>query len=500
MSDDPKHFIVVGGSVTGLGVGLMLSAEGHRVTILEADPSPMPESHTEAFEKWERKGSPQVWHSHALLGRLHKLIKERAPGLIEELLARGAEELPFPEMAQRMIEDPTFESGDDEIVLLSCRRITFEWVLRRYVLDTGLVDFQDGASVTGLVAAKDPETGLPLVTGVRYTDRDGEARTLEGDLVVDASGRGSKLKRWLEEIGARPFDESSEPCGISYTSRFYRLRDGVEPPMLEGPIIGEDLGYLKVGLFPADDRVFSLTLAVSPDDDVLRSVLHRPGFEAAAAAVPRVAAWVSPKMSEPISKVYAMTNLRNTIRRFVVDGEPVALGVVAIGDSAVHANPITGRGVTLAWIGAAMLADTLRQIPDDLRALSLSIDQQVETIVVPWYQMQVQQDRGAIQTEQAIQRGEDPFQVTKADGSTDPQAFIRSVIRDGLVPAMRSDMVVLRRFMRLANLLEPPADLMKDPDLLQRVLAVYNKRDEREPVFRGPTRAEMVEVLEAAAA
>ncbi|MCP5068930.1 MAG: hypothetical protein GY946_20400 [bacterium] len=499
MSNDPKNIIVIGGSVAGLGVGVTLSADGHRVTILEADSSPMPASHIEAFEKWERKGSPQVWHSHALLSRLHTLIKERAPGLIEQLLACGAEELSFQQMAGRMIKDPVFEPEDEEIVLIACRRITFEWVLRRYVLDTGLVEFQDGVSVTGLTTRKESGTDPPVVTGVRLRDPDGTESTLEGDLVVDATGRGSKLKRWLEEIGAQPFYETSEPCGISYTSRFYRLHDGVEPPMLEGPIVGEDLGYLKVGLFPGDDRVFSLTLAISPDDEVLRSVLHRPGFEAAAAAVPRVAEWVSPETSEPISKGYAMTNLRNTLRRFVVDGKPVAPGVVAIGDSAVHANPITGRGITFAWISAAMLADTLREIPDDLNALALSIDQQVEKNLLPWYELQTQQDRGAIQTERALLRGEDPFQMTRPDGTTDPQAFIRSMIRDGLVPAMRSDMVVLRRFMRLANLLDPPDDLMKDPDLLQRIMAVYNTRNERKPVNQGPARAEMVKSLQAVA-
>ncbi|MBW2244120.1 MAG: FAD-dependent monooxygenase [Deltaproteobacteria bacterium] len=500
MSNDQKNILVIGGSVAGLGVGLTLSADGHRVTILESDPSPMPESHAEAFETWERKGAPQVWHSHALLGKLHKLIKERAPGLLDELLARGAEELPFADMARRMIENPTFEPEDEEIVLLACRRITFEWVLRRHVLDTGLVDFKDGVAVTGLAATKDSTTGLPLVTGVRLKERDGTERTLEADLIVDASGRRSKLKHWLTEIGARPILEESEPCGIFYTSRFYRLHEGAEPPMLEGPIVGEDLGYMKAGLFPGDDRVFSLTLAVSPDDAVMRSVLHQPGFEAAAAAVPRVAGWVSPETSAPISKIHAMTNLRNTRRQFVVDGEPVALGVLAVGDAAIHANPITGRGCTLAWMGAAMLADALQKIPNDLRALALEIDTQIEEHIIPWYQMQVQQDRDGIETERALQRGEDPFQVTKADGSTDPKAFMRSVIREGLMPAMRSDIVVLRRFMRFGNLLDPPGDLMRDPDLLQRILAVYNTRSEREPLLQGPTRSEMVDILQSLAA
>ncbi|MAE95514.1 MAG: FAD-dependent oxidoreductase, partial [Deltaproteobacteria bacterium] len=83
MSIKSKNIIVMGGSVAGLGVGLALTADGHRVTILEADSSPMPADHTEAFEKWERKGAPQVWHSHALLARLYSQIAEHSPSLIE---------------------------------------------------------------------------------------------------------------------------------------------------------------------------------------------------------------------------------------------------------------------------------------------------------------------------------------------------------------------------------------------------------------------------------
>ena len=38
-------------------------------------------------------------------------------------------------------------------------------------------------------------------------------------------------------------------------------------------------------------------------------------------------------------------------------------------------------------------------------------------------------------------------------------------MRDGLFPAMRVDPVVLRAFLRMFNLLEPPDSLMKDADV-----------------------------------
>lgn len=487
-----KHVVVIGGSVAGLGVALALSRRGHRVTVLEADATPLPSSHHEAFERWNRRGSPQTRHSHALLARLRNLIRDHAPDLLEKLLHCGAEELRFTDRIQQLFTDATLEPGDDDIVFLACRRITFEWVLRRHVLDSGLVDFRDGVRVTRLEAEHDAATRLPRVTGT-WVQGAGDAEELvKGDLIVDASGRRSKLTTWLPAIGTRPVREKSSSCGIFYTSRFYRLLDGVEPPSRDGGIVGVDLGYLKLGVFAADSRVFSITLAASPTDDDMRRVLHQPAFEAAVAALPMSAAWTAPEMSEPISEVHGMADLKNTRRWLVEDGEPLALGFVAVGDSLIHTNPIVGRGCSLAWVSAFDLADCLDAHGDDLRALALACHQCVERNIVPWYKMQVAQDADAIEIAEAQQRGDDPFRVANPDGTQNAKAFIRSLVKDGLVPALREDLTLLRVFMRSLNLLDPPGDLLKNPFVIQSMLASYERREQREKLVLGPSRKEMV--------
>lgn len=487
-----QHVVVIGGSVAGLGVALALSGRGHRVTILEADATPLPASHQDAFERWERRGSPQTRHSHALLARLRNLIHTHAPELLEKLLACGAEELRFSDRARQLFEAPVLEPGDDEIVSLACRRITFEWVLRRHVLDTGLVDFRDGVEVTRLAAERDASTALPRVTGVWVRTPSGEA-LVPGDLVVDASGRRSKLRSWLPALGTQAVREVSTPCGIFYTSRFYRLRDGVAAPPLDGGIVGVDLGYLKVGIFAGDSRVFSITLAASPSDDAMRRVLRQPAFDAAVAAIPLAAAWASPALSEPVSDVHGMARLENTRRWLVEDGEPLALGIVAVGDALIHTNPIVGRGCSLAWASAFDLADCLDANGGDLRALALAYDACVERNVVPWYELQLAQDADAIAVAEAQQRGEDPFRTTHPDGTQDPKAFVRSLLRDGLVPALQEDLVLLRIFLRALNLLDRPRDLLKNPVVMQSVLASWAKRDQRPKLELGPSREGMLE-------
>jgi hypothetical protein len=331
------------------------------------------------------------------------------------------------------------------------------------------------------------------VTGVRARTRGAGEVLVSGDLVVDASGRRSKLRTWLPAIGTSQVREASSPCGIFYTSRFYRLLDGAKPPALDGGIVGVDLGYLKVGVFAGDSRVFSITLAASPSDPDMRRVLRRPAFEVAVAAIPTTAEWTAPELSEPVSEVHGMANLHNTRRWLVEDGEPLALGFVAVGDSLIHTNPIVGRGCSLAWVGGFGLAACLDAHGDDLRALALAYDAFAERDIVPWYEMQLAQDADAIEIADAQQRGEDPFETRNPDGTQNPKAFMRSLLKEGLMPALREDLVLLRIFMRAMNLLDRPAELVRNPVVMQSLLASYAKRDQREKVALGPSREDMLE-------
>ena len=92
--------------------------------------------------------------------------------------------------------------------------------------------------------------------------------------------------------------------------------------------------------------------------------------------------------------------------------------------------------------------------------------------------------------------GGDPYKIQNDEGKMDPGGYMRSMLRDGLVPALREDLVVLRAFMRVFNLLDDPRDLLADTDLLRRVMSVWMGREKREPMDLGPGRIEMVERLE----
>lgn len=477
--------VVVGAGVGGLGTALALSQGGHRVTVVEQDATDVPDSPDAAFDQWQRRGAPQVRHSHAFLARLRNLLRDRAPEVLEDLLAAGAAELRFTDDLPPGLEDRSPRPGDEDLVAIACRRTTFEWVLRRDALGARGVRLVEGG-VVGLLTGPHRPPGAPHVVGVRLAG----GSEVTADLVVDASGQRSRLPAWLTEIGTDPVSEREQDTGIVYSSRFYRFLPGAGPPIQGGPLIG-DLGYLKYAVFGGDNRTFSITFGLHADDVELRQLLRPGPFSWAAAALPAVRAWVDPDRAEPITGVEVMARLLNRRRRFVRGGRPVATGVFAVGDSHVCTNPLYGRGCSLAMVHAYLLADTLAAHGDDHVTAALAFDQATRDEIDPWYHAAVAQDRQG-------RDGRTPLVDTGGEGpdvGVEPDS-LRSLISDGLLPAARSDPVVFRAFLRAFNLLDPPAAIMQNPDVLGRVLAVWQQRADRPPPPPlGPDRAGMLRIL-----
>jgi 2-polyprenyl-6-methoxyphenol hydroxylase-like FAD-dependent oxidoreductase len=282
---------------------------------------------------------------------------------------------------------------------------------------------------------------------------------------------------------------------VFYCSRFYKLRDDVAPPERE-TTIGADLGYLKYAIFHGDSRIFSITFAAAPEDKPLRALLRDRPFEAAARSLPSMARWIDPAVAVPITPVYGMDGLRNTRRQLASGGEPRVAGLLAIGDAAIHTNPLYGRGCSFALVHALLLVDALAAHPGDLLGAARAFEAATQREIVPWYQLALAQDRDAAAIAAEL-RSEKPAEKAAGAG-VDPRAYMRDLMLRGLVPALRLDATVLRAFSRGFNLLDRPGDLMRRPDVLQRVLAVYQTRGSREEPVLGPPRAAMLAILNAA--
>ena len=202
------HAVVIGAGAAGLGTALALARDGHEVTIVERDATPLPRDADAAFE-WDRTGAPQVRHSHAFLARLRNLLRDRWPDVLERLLAAGATEIDFCAAPPAELGALEPEPGDEDLVAIACRRTTYEWVLRQIVLEEAGTTLIDGASVAQLLVAGHDPDGRPIVSGVELDGPDGPRR-VEADGTELGDGYGAFL-----EVG-RPIWEN-----LKETSRLY---------------------------------------------------------------------------------------------------------------------------------------------------------------------------------------------------------------------------------------------------------------------------------------
>jgi 2-polyprenyl-6-methoxyphenol hydroxylase-like FAD-dependent oxidoreductase len=476
--DDPQHIAIVGGGMAGLLAALVLARDGHRITVLERDDTDVPETADEAFDQWERRGAAHARQSHAILARLRRILRERAPDVLDALLAQGATELSVERILPPDIADRSPRPGDEDLVLLCCRRLTIEWVLRKAVTAEPGVTWSGGVGVAGLDAVGTDVRGVRLEDGT----------TVEADLVVIGGGRNSPVMEWLGALGGavKPIEEVSE-AGIVYLSRFYRLREGQELPLLTKDGAGGDLGYTAFAGFYGDNRTFSITFGVPTNDRELMAMRDEDAWEAAIRTLKPLEPWTADGLAEPITGVESMARLRNRIRRFVVDGTPVATGVVVIGDAAVATNPWYGKGCSQAGIAAVALSEALVAHGRDGVALAHAMDAAVRAELEPHYALAVRQDADRMKMHATMHDGAEPDTLAAAT---------RDFILNGLIPATRVDADVFRSFFRAFNMLDAPDALMADPKVLQSSMMALAQKDQRPPAPKlGPERDEFLAVM-----
>ena len=213
-TDLRRHAVVVGGSMAGLLAARVLADRFERVTVVERDRFP------DGFEN--RKGVPQASHAHALLPRGFMIMARLFPGLAEELVSDGAIASDIPAESRRYQRGGyrvRFNIGRKSLLM---SRPFLEGHIRRRVRELPNVTLLEERAVTGLLS----DRAEGRVRGVTVKRRGGGAaeQRLDADLVVDASGRGSRAAAWLEEMGyERPSEERIE-IGVGYTTRVYRSR------------------------------------------------------------------------------------------------------------------------------------------------------------------------------------------------------------------------------------------------------------------------------------
>lgn len=490
-----QSILVAGTGIAGLGVALAFGNSDYRMTLIDRDPATPEGSPEEAFQSWERRGATQLRHSHVFLGRLTTLLRTRYPQLLQELLDSGARVFGFQEgLPPSLHDDYRTKLGDDDLAILFSRRTTLELVMRRYASRLPNVNFINDAGVRGVIASRNGN-GTLTVEGLKV-ERNGTIEDMRADVAVDASGRNTPFPDWLRAEDATVTEEES-PAGILYFTRHYKLRDDAEEPVRDGTPGAGDLGYIKFGVFPADNRHFSITLAVPEIETALRMAIVKPDvFDTICMEIPGCARWVDSMRSEPASQVFSMGNLKSTWRSYVNAGQPQALNFFAVGDAIVRTNPLYGRGCSSGVVHAHLLRQTL-DTTSNPRTRAVLFDADTRKTLRAFYDSMVKQDQ------QAIRRAEherDPNYVPSFRAK-----MMKSFVEDAIGPATRGDIDILRALSRAFHMIDDPTAWLKKPSTLAGVMRYWamSERTKRARGFYppkfGPERAQMLSKLNLAA-
>ena len=467
------NVVMTGGGIVGLLTGMLLARDGHDVTILERDPSPPPDDPTEAWESWSRRGVNQFHMLHFLLPRFRAIVEAELPDLPPALDAAGALRLnPITGIPEAVTGG--FRDGDEVFESVTGRRPMVESVVARAAADARGVDVRRGTAVAGLVTGPSDIPGVPHVVGVR-TD-DGEEIT--ADVVVDTSGRRSPLPAWLQEIGARPPLEAREDSGFVYFGRHFRSGDGSVPAALGGLLQG--YGSVSTLTLPADNGCWGAGFITSAKDAPLRALRDVETWTRAWRAFPLVAHWAD---GAPLSdSVAVMAKIEDRSRRFCIADEPVATGVLAVGDSWACTNPSLGRGISIGLMHGLALRDVLREALDGPADLATAWDDATESSVAPWYRSTLHYDRHRLAEIEAVIRGEE----------YEPEDPVWELTR-AMESASSKDAEVLRARLSVVGLLRTGDEVLARGDVAERVVRLGS--DWRNEPPAGPDRAQLLALV-----
>jgi 2-polyprenyl-6-methoxyphenol hydroxylase-like FAD-dependent oxidoreductase len=438
-----RQAVVIGAGMGGLPAARVLADHFERVLVLERDALPA--------DALDRHGVPQGRHVHALLAGGQRALSELLPGFEDRLEGAGAVRLRvgLDIRVDRPGYDP-FPQRDLGFDAYAMSRPLVELTVRRLVQENASIELRTDCQVQGLVPSPDGAA----VTGVRYTSPNGTDETVDADLVIDASGRGTPTLDALAAMGRAAPAETTIGVDLGYASAVFEI-PGDAPKDWKGAFCLPGAGRASRGslMLPLEGHRWIATVGGRHGD-------QPPGDELAfmeyAKALRTQTIYNAIKHAKRLGEI-ARFRFNESVLRHYQHLENFPRGVLPIGDAICRFNPIYGQGMSVASQEAVALKRLLaRRVP--LGELAREYFAEVARIVdTPWAQAAIPD---FVHPDTRGERPADLEQTLKFG-----MALGKLAARDPAVHRLTSEVQHLLK----------PRSVYQDPELVQKVMAVLTR-------------------------
>jgi len=390
---------------------------------------------------------PQGRHLHVLLSAGLDRLRQWFPGIEEELTSLGA--VPVDGNGAWVHQGGAYRArGYWGRPGLGMTRPLLELVVRRRVAALPSVTIEDGVTVESLRVRQGRVTGVVVA---------GEARP--ADLVVDCSGRSSRIAHYL--AAARLLDPPVTKVGIDigYSSFFLRRT----PEDFEGKLLVsiENPGSFRGGaVVPVEGDRWQVTLS-GVHGDVPPATDDGLVDFAATLSTPAVAQLIA--QCERVSEIHTY-RFPSSQRRHYEKVRALLPGLVTLGDASSSFDPIYGQGMTSSALQAAALGAVAGRVGILSDELPKRFHRKAARIIEAPWRIAVGGDFGHPETV-----GDRPVGTAQLNG------YMVRVIH-----AAHASLPVARSFNRVLQLEDPPASLLR-PSMVAKVL----RASRRSPVVTG---------------
>ncbi|MGA5305981.1 FAD-dependent oxidoreductase [Nucisporomicrobium flavum] len=426
-----NHALVLGGSIAGLLAARVLADRYATVTIVERDRLPSGAEH--------RRGVPHGRHAHGLLPQGLQIMEELLPGLTADIERGGGMAADILGNCRWYLNGRLLRQAHAGLPALAASRPLIEGEIRRRVRELPNVTVLDGHDITGLCASADGGR----IIGAAISGA--QPRTVKADLVVDATGRGTRTPRWLAELGFEPPPADRVSINLAYTSCVYD-----EPP----GVFGDDV-FVITARFPGQRRSSVMqrleggqvlvTLAGVLGERPPETLDGMPGY-ARTLAMPDTYEVVSTAkpLSRPIPFRYP-----SYVRYRYENLAAFPAGLLVAGDAVCGFNPVYGQGMSIAAMNAYALSKELEHDgePDPHRYFT-AVSRHLEA---PW--------RLAVGADLAL---------PGVTGPALPESPLTGEYVGRLQLAAADDEELAKAFIRVTGLVDSPAALLR-PEIVERV-------------------------------